>query len=136
MPTDFSAWFLASRGTGNSYKTFLKCLRARHRAHPGQRKGRGTASASARRGASVDQRQGFVFRIEGGFPHLATFGAIERIGKNPSGWAEAERPKDLPLPGLAPGSPNRFVAVPNTEPKPLHWVKDPDTIIAAVRRAH
>jgi hypothetical protein len=29
---------------------------------------------------------------------------------------------------------NRFVAEANTEPKPFHWAKDPDTIIAAVRR--
>jgi transposase len=31
---------------------------------------------------------------------------------------------------------NRFVAEANTEPKPFHWAKDPDTIIAAVRRGH
>jgi hypothetical protein len=31
---------------------------------------------------------------------------------------------------------NRFVAQANTEPKPFHWAKDPDTIIAAVRRGH
>jgi transposase len=31
---------------------------------------------------------------------------------------------------------NRFVAEANTKPKPLHWAKDPDTIIAAVRRGH
>jgi hypothetical protein len=31
---------------------------------------------------------------------------------------------------------NRFVAEANTKPKPFHWAKDPDTIIAAVRRGH
>lgn len=31
---------------------------------------------------------------------------------------------------------NRFVAEADTEPKPFHWAKDPDTIIAAVRRGH
>ena len=31
---------------------------------------------------------------------------------------------------------NRFVAEANTKPKPFHWAKDPDTIIAAVRREH
>ena len=31
---------------------------------------------------------------------------------------------------------NRFVAEANTEPKPFHWAKDPDTIIAAVRCGH
>jgi transposase len=31
---------------------------------------------------------------------------------------------------------NRFVAEANTEPKPFRWAKDPDTIIAAVRRGH
>jgi hypothetical protein len=30
----------------------------------------------------------------------------------------------------------RFAAEANTEPKPFHWAKDPDTIIAAVRRGH
>jgi hypothetical protein len=29
---------------------------------------------------------------------------------------------------------SRFVAEANTEPKRFHWAKDPDTIIAAVRR--
>jgi hypothetical protein len=31
---------------------------------------------------------------------------------------------------------NRFVAQANTEPKRFRWAKDPDTIIAAVRRGH
>lgn len=31
---------------------------------------------------------------------------------------------------------NRFVAEANAEPRPFHWTKDPDTIIAAVRRGH
>jgi transposase len=31
---------------------------------------------------------------------------------------------------------NRFVAEANAKPKPFHWTKDPDTIIAAVRRGH
>jgi hypothetical protein len=31
---------------------------------------------------------------------------------------------------------NRFVAEANTEPKPFHWAKDLNTIIAAVRRGH
>src|SRR3712207_868065 len=31
---------------------------------------------------------------------------------------------------------NRFVAEANTEPRPFQWTKDPDTIIAAVRRGH
>jgi transposase len=31
---------------------------------------------------------------------------------------------------------NRFVAEANNDPKPFHWTKDPDKIIAAVRRGH
>jgi len=31
---------------------------------------------------------------------------------------------------------NRFVAEANAEPRPFRWMKDPDTIIAAVRRGH
>jgi transposase len=31
---------------------------------------------------------------------------------------------------------NRFVAEANAEPRPFHWTKDPDTIIAAVKRGH
>jgi hypothetical protein len=31
---------------------------------------------------------------------------------------------------------NPFVAEANTEPRPFHWAKDPDTIIATVRRGH
>jgi transposase len=31
---------------------------------------------------------------------------------------------------------NRFVEHANTEPRPFRWTKDPDTIIAAVRRGH
>ena len=31
---------------------------------------------------------------------------------------------------------NRFVAEANAEPRPFQWTKDPDTIIAAVRRGH
>jgi transposase len=31
---------------------------------------------------------------------------------------------------------NRFVAEANTDPRPFHWTKDPDKIIAAVRRGH
>jgi transposase len=31
---------------------------------------------------------------------------------------------------------NRFVAEINGDPKPFHWTKDPDKIIAAVRRGH
>jgi len=31
---------------------------------------------------------------------------------------------------------NRFVTEANTAPKPFHWTKDPQTIIAAVRRGH
>jgi transposase len=31
---------------------------------------------------------------------------------------------------------NRFVAEANAEPRPFHWTKNPDTIIAAVRRGH
>jgi hypothetical protein len=31
---------------------------------------------------------------------------------------------------------NRFVAEANTEARPFHWAKYPDTVIAAVRRGH
>ena len=31
---------------------------------------------------------------------------------------------------------NRFVAETNDHPRPFHWTKDPDKIIAAVRRGH
>jgi transposase len=31
---------------------------------------------------------------------------------------------------------NRFLAAINADPRPFHWTKDPDTIIAAVRRGH
>ncbi len=31
---------------------------------------------------------------------------------------------------------NRYVADANTDPRPFHWTKDPDKIIAAVRRGH
>lgn len=31
---------------------------------------------------------------------------------------------------------NRFVEEANTDPRPLRWTKDPDAIIAAVRRGH
>ncbi|WP_439578701.1 IS630 family transposase, partial [Elioraea sp.] len=31
---------------------------------------------------------------------------------------------------------NRFVAEANAEPTPFHWAKDPNTIIAAVKRGH
>ena len=31
---------------------------------------------------------------------------------------------------------NRFLRETNAEPKPFRWSKDPDTIIAAVRRGH
>ncbi len=31
---------------------------------------------------------------------------------------------------------NRYVADANTDPRPFRWTKDPDTIIAAVRRGH
>jgi transposase len=34
------------------------------------------------------------------------------------------------------GAINRFVAEANAEPRPFQWTKDPDTIIAAVRRGH
>jgi transposase len=31
---------------------------------------------------------------------------------------------------------NRFIAETNTDPRPFRWTKDPDSIIAAVRRGH
>jgi transposase len=31
---------------------------------------------------------------------------------------------------------NRFIAEANTDPRPFRWTKDPDAIIAAVRRGH
>jgi transposase len=31
---------------------------------------------------------------------------------------------------------NRYVAQTNTDPRPFRWTKDPDKIIAAVRRGH
>jgi hypothetical protein len=31
---------------------------------------------------------------------------------------------------------NRYVAEANTHPRPFRWTKDPDKIIAAVRRGH
>ena len=46
---------------------------------------------------------------------------------------EARRPSFL---GSLQEAINRFVAEANTKPKPFHWAKDPDTIIAAVRRGH
>lgn len=31
---------------------------------------------------------------------------------------------------------NRFLAETNADPRPFRWTKDPDTIIAAVKRGH
>ena len=40
------------------------------------------------------------------------------------------------IPRLLQAAINRFLDDANSEPKPFRWIKDPDTIIAAVRRGH
>ena len=44
--------------------------------------------------------------------------------------------RGVPLPRRTPGAINRFIEEANANPRPFRWIKDPDSIIAAVRRGY